>query len=65
MRHKNKQKSRALAPNHHSGVIFCVFFYELILSKSLNVCGLKISKKNARGPKNTAVGRFFVDFFAN
>ena len=64
MRLKNKQKSRARTPNHHSEMIFCAFFYELILSKSPKVWGLKISKKTRVDPK-TPVGRFLVKFFAN
>ena len=60
MRLKNKQKNRVRTPNHHTLVIFCAFFGELILRKSPKICGLKISKKVAPGPQITAVGWFFV-----
>ena len=43
-------------PNQHTLMIFCAFFCELILSKSPNVCGLKMSKKTACGPQNPTVG---------
>ena len=63
MRLKNKQKSRVWTPKHHSGMIFCAFFCELILSKSPKVCGLNKQKKPRPGLKTPEEG-FFVRFFA-